>query len=135
MPRKKHKLAGDKIPLYEKTLRWLDILTYFDYPESIRWKAYEIATNSKYIKESKHDRPSVMAAACLYIADGRRWKPKSSHYWKYEKVRKIVYAKRLKPNKDNRWDNKLMADRYFDANIRLDIIIERSDKIENNKQD
>lgn len=54
----------NKLPLIELTNRWIDIFTYFHYPENIREEAFKIAYKNQNIKSYPH----IIAASALYIA-------------------------------------------------------------------
>lgn len=113
-----------KIPHIEQTLRWVDILCWFDYSDTVR----DCATNLvySYYMDKVTNKPSLIAAACLYLADGK-WAKDS---WKFEKIKKIMLAKRAIAKK-----GKLILEPHFDANIRPETIIKLGDTIEDNKQD
>lgn len=54
-----------KLPFKEQVLRWVDIFTYFHYPDFIREKAYEIVHQN--IK-TRSIRPALVALASIYIS-------------------------------------------------------------------
>ena len=124
MPRRRgHELGAEKIPIREQIYRWLDILTFFDYSSEVRNKSFKIVWTSNYIRKAR-GKPSVIAAACLYLADGECWKPRSKNYWKYEKVKKIIHAKRLR-----NVNGKLFSEPTFDISLRFDTLINTANKI------
>lgn len=119
------------MPFFEQILRWIDIFTFFDYPEEIKNKASDVAFSSKYLQLVPRGKPSVLAAACLYIADNKSWS-KKHHSWKYEKINKLVMAKNMKPISPSlRSYKKLVISP--NSNILLKTIIETGDLIEGNK--
>ena len=55
-----------KLSLIENVYRWIDIYTYFNYPDKVRDLAYTIATNN----QRQLGRPHVSAATSVMIACG-----------------------------------------------------------------
>jgi hypothetical protein len=55
-----------KLPLIENVYRWIDIYSYFNYPDKVRDLAYFIVTNN----QKKLGRPHVSAATSIMMACG-----------------------------------------------------------------
>jgi hypothetical protein len=53
-----------KLPTIECVYRWIDIYSYFNYPDSIREGAYQIVT----LNQNKLGRPHVAAVTAIMIA-------------------------------------------------------------------
>ena len=55
-----------KLPLIENVYRWIDIYSFFNYPDKVRDLAYTIATNNQRML----GRPHVSAATSVMMACG-----------------------------------------------------------------
>jgi hypothetical protein len=59
-------MKSSKLPLIESVYRWIDLYTFFNYPDEIRNTAYNYAI----INQSKLGRPHVSAATAVMLACG-----------------------------------------------------------------
>jgi hypothetical protein len=74
-----------KIPIIEATYRWIDIYTFFHYPEEIRNNAYRIVTD----KQDDLGYPHVAAAAAVLVSCGSFSMP-----FDFPKIKTITMAHR-----------------------------------------
>jgi hypothetical protein len=88
-PKRQIKLA--KLPVIEWAYRWIDVFTYFDYPQKIRDDAYNILTEkAPLIKGSC--KPSNLGGAAVYIACQKNSEEFDGH--RIEAIMRVFFAHR-----------------------------------------